>query len=147
MRARSPAVGAGGSSAGGASTATRGDDAEMTVTGLSTVSSSPEGEGTFCTAGRSVSTAIIVRGYPACASIALQRAGQLERAGRAGGTGSFARHCWSSRSSAGGTSGRWVRGGVECRMRAVSAREELSPLGIENGERPTSRFQIVAPRE
>jgi hypothetical protein len=32
-------------------------------------------------------------------------------------------------------------------MRAVSARDELSPLGIENGERPTSRFQIVAPRE
>ena len=118
----------------------------MTVTGLSTVSSSPEGVGTFCTAGRSVSTAIIVRGYPACASMRCrERASSSALSGR--WEGSFARHCWSSRSSAGGTSGRWVRGGVECRMRAVSAREELSPLGIENGERPTSRFQIVAPRE
>ena len=140
-------VGAGSSvGTAGLSTATLGVDPEMTVTGFSTVASSAVWAETSWTAGRSVSTAIMVRGKPAWASIRWSaRATSSELAGRC--SGSLARHCCRSRSRVTGTSGRWVRGGEECRMRAVSAREELSPLGMENGERPTSRFQIVAPRE
>ena len=146
-RQRSRVVGAGPSDgARGPSTATRGEEPEITVTGFSAVASSVVCAATSWTAGRSDSTAIMVRGKPAWASIRCRdRATSRALAGRC--SGCLARHCWSSMSRAGGTSGRWVRGGVECRMRAVSAREVLSPLGIENGDRPTRRFQIVAPSE
>ena len=146
--ARSLALGvsAWAGAATGGSTAIRDEEPEITVTGLSTVASPDVCAGAGGTIGRSVSTEMAVRGNPACASIRWSdRASSRALAGRC--SGCLARHCWSSRSSAGGTSGRWVRGGVECRIRAVSAREELSPLGIEKGERPTSRFQIVAPSE